>query len=545
MHCRAFTFPLLSFLHFVLITDMKCVDSFLPSLPSSRHQQGYREVAEFEVVSNLPTIDRTQLQVVSDDNEQDERAEATKSTGQRILDLAIPTLGALLIDPVLTLVDTAFVGRFSESPNELAGMGSAVALLTFSFYLFNFLCTATTPLVSSKRASGNESEALAVGGQALSLAFALGTTLLVVLISAKQPLLDIMGTGVSGPEANGYAIDFLTVRALAAPAVFCISASTGILRGYLDTKTSIVILALANVVNLALDIILIAYARMGPEGAAIATTTAEWISALLFLGVLSGRLPSADGQLGRKGQGNTLVVTPTLSIPRWEEMKPLVVASSSLFLRTFVLQFSISAGAAFAARGGETLPGGAASSIGAHQIGLQLWLLCSFIADALAAASQALVADAIGREDSKDVRNVSKTVIVFSAILGLVLATLLQIGYSTDFLLNLFTSDANTRAALAEILTLIVIAQPLNSVVFAADGILQGASEFKFQAKSMALSGAITAVCFVLLQSLSTSDTLVNVWTALIVLQLMRGITSAVKIVDKEGPINILKSSKV
>jgi hypothetical protein len=31
----------------------------------------------------------------------------------------------------------------------------------------------------------------------------------------------------------------------------------------------------------------------------------------------------------------------------------------------------------------------------------------------------------------------------------------------------------------------------------------------------------------------------------LIVLQLMRGITSAVKIVDKEGPINILKSSKV
>lgn len=70
-----------------------------------------------------------------------------KSTGQSILELAVPAAGALLIDPLMTLVDTAFVGRFSDTADQLAGMGSAAALLTFSFYLFNFLCTATTPLV--------------------------------------------------------------------------------------------------------------------------------------------------------------------------------------------------------------------------------------------------------------------------------------------------------------------------------------------------------------------------------------------------------------
>eukprot|EP00980_Cylindrotheca_fusiformis_P031227 scaffold26019_cov147-Cylindrotheca_fusiformis.AAC.4 len=527
---------------------MQCVQGFCPpQLSKLRNQKGYREVGDVEVLSHFPSNGETQLLMVPGDNGQNERSEPTESTEKKILNLAIPTLGALLIDPLLTLADTAFVGKFSNSPNELAGMGSAAALLTFSFYLFNFLCTATTPLVSAKRAAGKETEALAVGGQALSLALVLGASLMVILLSAKQPLLNIMGTGVSGPEANGFAIDFLTMRAVAAPAVFCISASTGILRGYLDTKTSVVILALANIINLALDIILIAYARMGPAGAAIATTTAEWISALLFLGVLSGNLPSADGELGRKGedQEKTLVVMPTSSVPPWEELKPLIVASSSLFLRTFVLQFSISAAAALAARGGETLPGGAASSIGAHQIGLQLWLLCSFIADALAAASQALVADALGRDDDKEVRKVSKTVLGFSVLLGLILATLLQVGYSTNFLLSLFTSDPSTQAALAEILTLIVIAQPLNSVVFAADGILQGAAEFEFQAKSMALSAAIAAVCFGLLQSFSTSDTLVNVWTALITLQLMRGITSAVKIADKEGPIRMFTPSEI
>ena len=123
----------------------------------------------------------------------------------------------------------------------------------------------------------------------------------------------------------------------------------------------------------------------------------------------------------------------------------------------------------------------------------------------------------------------------------MVLAIVLQIGYSTDFLLGLFTSDSGTQMALAKILSLIIIAQPLNALVFAADGILQGASEFEFQAKSMALSGATAAIAFGLMQSIDAADTLVNVWLTLIVLQVMRGITSAVKIIDKEGPIDLLQ----
>jgi putative MATE family efflux protein len=470
-------------------------------------------------------------------------ADRMKPTGRRILELAIPALGALLIDPLLTLADTAFVGRFStDPPYELAGMGSATALLTFSFYVFNFLCTATTPLVASKRASGQESEALAVGGQALSLALALGTVLALSLVCFRQPLLSVMGTSVSGPQANQYALDFLTIRAFAAPAVFSISASTGILRGYLDTKTPIVILFVANVVNFALDVALIAFAGMGPAGAAIATTTAEWISAVLFLFVLSGKLPSADGELGRKrtDEGSqdkaSLVVSPSFTIPPWEEVEPLIVASSSVFLRSTVLQLFLSAAAALAARG-------SASSISAHQIAIQLWMLCSYTADALAAASQGLVADAIGRDDAKDVHDISRTVFVYSAFLGVLLAALLGAGFSSNFLLDLFTNDAATQDALRNVAALIVVAQPLNSLVFAADGVLQGASEFPYQAKSMAISGIVASIGFLALQSTDQAGSLLfHLWSSLILLQLVRGITSAVKILDREGPIKFMKS---
>lgn len=494
-----------------------------------------------------------------------------KPTGQTILDLAIPALGALLIDPLMTLVDTAFVGHYSVSATALAGMGSAAALLTFCFYLFNFLTTATTPLVASRRAAGQERAAMAMGGQALSLALGLGAILTTGIILFKQPLLDIMGTGVTGPEANDYATGFLVVRALAAPAVLCVSAGNGILRGYLDTRTPIVILVVANAINFILDVVLIVQMKLGPVGAAWATTTAEWITALLFLAVLAGKLPTANGLLGSNqpvrlplpnyqppenafakplnGVSESehelfLAITPSGSIPPWNEIQPLIVASSSVFLRSLVLQISLSAAAAFAARGaGEegvnTVQ--ASANVAAHQVAIQLWLFCSFMADALAAASQGLVADALGRKDADGAREISKTVLAYSVGLGFFLTFMLQVGASTNLLLDFFTQDVLTQKALAHILILIIAAQPLNSFVFASDGILQGAEEFPFQAKSMALSGALAASAFAISQTFgNTSDTLFHVWSALVVLMFMRGLTSLVKMVDKTGPIDLL-----
>jgi putative MATE family efflux protein len=214
--------------------------------------------------------------LLSQDTDLEEQSTPEKmSTGKEILSLAIPALGALMIDPLMTLADTAFVGRYSTNANALAGMGSSAALLTFSFFTFNFFCTATTPLVGTRRSSGDQDGALEIGGQALSLSLAVGGVVTATLLLLAQPLLQIMGTDITGVEANRYAMEFLTVRAFAAPAVLCISASTGVLRGYLDTTTPLYVLVFANIINLLLDVILIAGMDMGPMGAAIATTTVE------------------------------------------------------------------------------------------------------------------------------------------------------------------------------------------------------------------------------------------------------------------------------
>jgi putative MATE family efflux protein len=348
-----------------------------------------------------------------------------------------------------------------------------------------------------------------------------------------------------------YAEQFLSVRALASPAVLICSASNGIMRGYLDTATPTLILVGSNLVNLALDVILVANLGMGPMGAGIATTVAEWIAALAFLAVLAGRLPSASSIKDK------MSVVPVFEFPEWNEIKPLVVASSSVFLRSIVLQIAMSSAAAMAARStsmdGVALSGAASSSVAAHQIALQLWLLCSFLCDALATASQALVADGIGRGDKDAVKNVTTTVFQWGLVLGLTLSFILWVGSESRFLIDFFTGDEGTRLELSKLLAIVIFAQPLNSFVFAADGVLQGAEEFPYQAKSMALSVLTGISTFAILEYTTlgqgsmisgNGDTLVHVWYGLIALQSMRGLTSFVKLADERGPIDIFDKSR-
>ena len=80
------------------------------------------------------------------------------------------------------------------------------------------------------------------------------------------------------------------------------------------------------------------------------------------------------------------------------------------------------------------------------------------------------------------------------------------------------------------------------------DGVLQGAGEFTYQAKSMVVSVFCAFIMFAIIEYTSfgqevltgnDNDTLVHVWYALITLQTMRGITSLIKVVDKTGPIDL------
>ena len=282
----------------------------------------------------------------------------------------------------------------------------------------------------------------------------------------------------------------------------------------------------------------------------VATTTAETLAALSFYGILSGKLPSVNGILGSNQQNDELIaISPSLEIPPIDEIKPLLIASSSSFLRSVTLQIFLSGAASMVARGGGALvTTSTAVNVAAHQIALQIWLLGSFICDSLAAASQTLIASGIAKQNSNYVLKVSSTILNYSIGLGLVLSiiffSLSSIPINgTNLLSNFFTNDIQVQNEFMKIIPLIIISQPLNSIVFACDGILQGCAEFTYQAKGMVISVSVAILFYYIVSSgsvdVDVDASLMHVWEALIVLQGMRGIVSFVKIFDGDGPIKL------
>ena len=105
---------------------------------------------------------------------------------REIVGLALPAMAALAADPLLSLVDTALVGRLGAVP--LAGLGVSVALFTLAYFGCNFLTYGTTAEVARLRGAGRPDEAATYALQALWLAIALGI-LLTVVFEATAPLL--------------------------------------------------------------------------------------------------------------------------------------------------------------------------------------------------------------------------------------------------------------------------------------------------------------------------------------------------------------------
>jgi len=269
---------------------------------------------------------------------------------REILTLAVPALGALAADPLVSLVDTAFVGRLGALP--LAALGVNVAIFNFAFVLFNFLAYGTTPMVGKAIGRGDKATAGRVVANAFVLALALGIVVVVVLQVLAVPVLRVMGAeGVLLGPAETY----LRIRIFAGPALLLITAANGAFRGFQDTRTPLIVTLGVALVNLILDPLFIFGFGWGLAGAAWATLIAQWLGAAAFVFLVYGRLR------------RTWQVP--LRLPTPGELTPFLRVGWALLLRTFAFVVvpvarrgrpcDCGAGARRAVRGGGAARGGA------------------------------------------------------------------------------------------------------------------------------------------------------------------------------------------
>ena len=396
---------------------------------------------------------------------------------RRILALAIPALGSLAADPVLSLVDTAFVGRLGAV--QLAALGVDAAIFGFAFALFNFLAYATTPLVAQARGRGEIAESGRIVQRALVLAVVIGLASTALMVVGARFLVELMG---AGPEVVGDAVAYLSIRAFALPALLIITAANGAYRGFQNTRTPLLVTLVINGLNIVLDPILMFDFGfgLGLVGAAWATLAAQWLGAGLFVWLLartarSERWPTARVRLG--------------------ELRAFLGIGSVLVLRTGLLVLSLALATSVAARTGTL-------DVAAHQVVSQIWFFLAMVIDALAIAAQALVAELIGRGDTKGARDLSTRLLRWGGVVGLGLTVgLWAVGtvVSTGF-----TDDPGISDRILSVIPIAAAMQPIAALVFVLDGVFLAVLAIRKLVWSTAAGFAATAVVLAL--------TMVNGW---------------------------------
>lgn len=385
---------------------------------------------------------------------------ARRAVDRDILRLAIPSLGALVAEPLFLLADSSFIARVSTT--SLAGLGLASTVLTTVVGLAIFLAYSTTAAVARSFGAGRMREAISRGVDACWLALLVGALSAAALLLAGEPLLAAFGPS---PEVLAEAVIYLHISALGLPAMLAVQAATGLVRGLQDATLPLVVAVGGALANIPLNAVLIFGLDLGIAGSAIGTVLCQWGMALVLLGVIVLRAR-------REGIRLTPHASALLAVGR---------DAVPMFVRTLGLRVVVVAATLVATRLGDV-------QLAAHQLAITVFTMLSLALDSLAIAGQALTGRYLGAADPRTVHAVTRRLMTWGVGGGAVVSVLL-LGASY-VVPELFTPDVAVQENLRAALWVLAATQPIAGYVFVLDGVLMGAGDAPYLAKV----GAIIAV---------------------------------------------------
>jgi len=307
------------------------------------------------------------------------------------------------------------------------------------------------------------------------------------------------GDGRTGEQAELY----LRISALGAPLVLIAVAGQGYLRGAGDLRTPLVILVVANLVNVVLELLFVYGFRWGLAGSAWGTVIAQAGMAAAFVRV-QWRSPASS------------------RAPRRALMAPLLRMGGQIAVRSGALLGSFLVASAVLARVGD-------APLAAHQIAFQLFVFLALVLDAVAIAGQVMVGRLLGAGRAQEAYAAGARMIGWSLVAGVLFGVLLlALG---DVIPRAFSSDPAVLEEAAAIWPLFAAMMPANAVVFALDGILIGAGDTRFLAVGMVAAAAVYVP--VALLSLHQGWGIVGVWCGLLALIAVRLLTCGTRFLGR------------
>lgn len=321
----------------------------------------------------------------------------------RTLRLAVPAMLARAGMLILITVDSVMTGHAGAA--ELAHYGLSMAPFIV-IMVIGIGLLAGTPILTAQRHGADRPEACgAVWRVGLVMGGVLGFVGALALL-AGEPLFLLFG---QSPEMAAGAAAALTMHAWGMPGILLFLATAFFLEGISRPVPGMVIALSVNVLNVALNWLLIegnwGLPAMGAGGAAFATSVSRWV---MFAAIAAYVLMMRDAKDfavwgGLRGQEETIRKALRLGTP--------LALTTGLEVSAFAFV------ATFAGRLGEVAMAG-------YQASMNITSLVFMLSIGLAAATAVRVANAIGRNDGQGMRMAAWTGIGMTVGLLLLLSTL-------------------------------------------------------------------------------------------------------------------------
>ena len=207
------------------------------------------------------------------------------SIGKLMIKLSAPAIIAQIVNVLYNIVDRIFIGRMASGDLAMAGVGVAFPIILIISAFSSLVGMGGAPLAAIKMGENDNDSAEKIMANSFSLLIIIAIILTSGFLIFKEPILIAFG---ASDNTLGYALDYISIYVLG---TIFVQIALG-MNAYINTqgfaKIGMMTVAIGAIINIVLDPILIFGFNLGVKGAALATLTAQAVSALWVLKFLFG-----------------------------------------------------------------------------------------------------------------------------------------------------------------------------------------------------------------------------------------------------------------
>ena len=327
----------------------------------------------------------------------------------------LPVLGALVLQAAYGAVDLLVVGRFGSTAG-LSAVSTGSQLLNLVTFVVTQLAMGVTVLIARYIGEKKPQQIGAVLGGAAIVFAALSIALFVLLVFFAQPISVLMQAPA---EALGLTTSYVRICGAGIFFIVAYNLMAAIFRGLGDSKSPLLFVLVACLVNIAGDLLLVAVFKMDAAGAAIATVAAQAVSVVCAVVILLKK------QLPFTIQKKDFRLNP--------QCRKFLEIGLPLALQEFLTQLSFLALCAFINRLGLAASSG-------YGVASKIVNFAMLIPSSLMQSMASFVAQNVGAGNPKRAKKAMFTGIGIGLVFGCAVFTLIL--FKGDLLAGVFSTDA-------------------------------------------------------------------------------------------------------